>query len=276
MNYLSLFLLSAASVLLAAPLSAQTIAIKLKNGHTVTGRLVAHGDCPGMRVSLFPGDTLCIPAEQYQSHRYRPYLAVPEAATEAPDSLWQPQLTRRYLRLLNRSQRWSAKTPPPVGWYGRVAGSVSVVRQAFYTHNDKHVQGALWLDVGYRLSSRLAIGLSTGYDDLPVDQVPVYADVQYRFAKEKPSSYYVQGRAGYGLLVDKFFHDLDTERTYRGGLAAYPSLGYSWATYRERHWFVELGYKLNRFRRIDADRPDYHSETRIRYARYTLRVGVEF
>ena len=262
-------------LLLVGTLGAQSVRVKLRNGNHLRGQLVPQGDCEGLRLALYPGDTLCIPLAQVGWHQHRqrsPDSVVPVAVA---DSLPPLEHNRKFQRLLNRSQGWTPPAPPRPGWYGRASASLSPVRQESRRWRNRLLQGSLWLDVGYRPTDQLAIGLSVGYDDLPNDQVPVYADVQYRLRNDRPNSPYVQARLGYGFLADKFWYEIEEPDDYRGGWTGYPSVGYQWATYRNSHWFVDVGYKLNRYRRV-REAGDFRSETTVRYERYTLRLGFEF
>ena len=76
-------------------------------------------------------------------------------------------------------------------------------------------------------------------------------------------------------MADKLLRELPNTSWYRGGLMAYPSLGYEWTTWRGNRWGIDLGYKWNRFSREEI-RTDYRDLTRIQYRRWTLRTSFSF
>ena len=273
MSLLKTLILLAASGWLAAPLRAQLVEVQLQNGHALRGQMVANHDCSGVRITVLTGDTICVPFQQYAAIKFRRSRNTTDY-TPVHDSTFIPK-NKAALRIHRKLQRFSAPAAPARGIYKRISLSSSLVTLGNVDRSWRSaVQGSVWLEGGYRFSERWALGLATGFDDLPVDQIPLLASVRWR-TSNGTNSYFLQAQAGYGFLADKLLRELPNRHWYRGGFAAYPAAGYEWATFRRTHWSIDVGYKFNQFVREET-RDDYFARTNIDYRRWTLRLGIAF
>ena len=272
MRYYTRLILLAVSIGLTAPLSAQLVEVTLKNGHSLRGEYLPKKGCTGVRLTVLAGDTICVPFEQYAEIKFP---RVPKAGKRSPTARSAAIPTSPLeAKLQKRNRKFSEPAAPVRGIYKRIGLSASLVRSRDDSPWRSAIQGSLWLEGGYQLNERLSVGLATGYDDLPVDQIPVLAIARWRTGSGI-NSYFVQGQLGYGFLADKVFRELTNPHWYKGGLAAYPAVGYEWATYRRTRWSIDVGYKYNQFRR-EVTRDDYFSRTKVDYERWTARVALRF
>ena len=195
MKLLKYILIGLASCWLAKPVAGQQLVeISLPNGHVLRGQLLPQARCSGIRLTVLPGDTLCVPFGQFDHVRYPRY---PKKARRRNDISPSDTVQNGYAAQPQQQKpRFQPPAAPVAGWYKRIGVGASLVYDAAEWRSP--VQGSFWLAAGYQLDSRWSVGIATGFDDLPVDQIPLLASVRWR-TDERPHCYFCRPRWATGF-----------------------------------------------------------------------------
>lgn len=159
------------------------------------------------------------------------------------------------------------------GFYGRIMAGGLFEKKINQWSNQDHAP-SINLTVGYQINSKISLGIGSGYDGYnegpPI--IPLYLDLVGDILNSAVTPYYKLS-AGYGFSSPRDFQKMNSNVSYKGGVLVHPSVGVKFYTRHNLAWFLDFGYRFQRYDRqfVWGGNPE-----RWTLQRTTFRVGMEF